>query len=134
MVGVWDGMKLGWIPTDGPSSQSYPNIPMIRRCSTILPTIIISQNLKVHFSVFCDPPSICVVALVSPHQYSIDLAFFASFSFLVFFFILVPFLSLFLPFVLKWVECQLTSIPRVRQFVPKLKILGYSLLTCGELL
>ena len=37
MVGVWDGMKLGWIPTDGPSSQSYPKIPMIRRCSTILP-------------------------------------------------------------------------------------------------
>ena len=37
MVGVWDGMKLGWIPTDGHSSQSYPKIPMIRRCSTILP-------------------------------------------------------------------------------------------------
>ena len=39
MAGGWDGMNLGWIPTDEPPSQSYPNIPKIRRCSTILPTI-----------------------------------------------------------------------------------------------
>ena len=29
-------VKVGWIPTDQHASQSYPNIPMIRRCSTIL--------------------------------------------------------------------------------------------------
>ena len=37
MVGVWDGNKLGWIPNDNHASQFHPNIPMIRRCSTILP-------------------------------------------------------------------------------------------------
>ena len=30
LAGVWDGAKLGWIPTDKQTSQSYPNIPMIR--------------------------------------------------------------------------------------------------------
>ena len=46
MVGVWDGMKLGWIPTDEPPSQSYPNIPMIRRCSTILPFCVETTDCK----------------------------------------------------------------------------------------
>ena len=39
MVGVWDGNKLGWIPNDNHASQFHPNIPMIRRCSTILPSV-----------------------------------------------------------------------------------------------
>ena len=38
LVGVWDGTNLGWIPTGNLLSQFHPKIPMIRRCSTILPT------------------------------------------------------------------------------------------------
>ena len=37
LVGVWDGTNLGWIPTGNLLSQFHPKIPMIRRCSTILP-------------------------------------------------------------------------------------------------
>ena len=39
-VYVLDGIKLGWIPADESPCQSYPSIPMIRRCSTMLPKII----------------------------------------------------------------------------------------------
>ena len=49
MAGVWDGMKLGWIPTDGRSSQSYPKFPMIKRCSTILPFILLQSAFYLSF-------------------------------------------------------------------------------------
>ena len=37
MVGVWEGLNLGSIPNDHMPSQKDPQIPIDRRCSTILP-------------------------------------------------------------------------------------------------
>ena len=45
LVGVRDGTNLGWIPTGNLLSQFHPKIPMIRRCSTILPCKIVLHLL-----------------------------------------------------------------------------------------
>ena len=37
MVGVWEGLNLGFIPYGHMSSQDDPRISIERRCSTILP-------------------------------------------------------------------------------------------------
>ena len=67
MVGVWDGMKLGWIPTDEPPSQSYPNIPKIRRCSTILPEHYAEEQTQIYIHLpVLHPPSLLCLFLLSP--------------------------------------------------------------------